>query len=89
MTATQRLNEEIRKAAEDLATSMDDEETKDMSMATVYELDVTAQMPSQNDDIADDDDTGVNPTIELEAEDKTVEMTDDKTVEMPKSGKAR
>jgi len=91
LTATQRLNEEIRKAAETLATSMEDneEDTREMSMATVFELDVTAQMPSQNDDLADDDDTGVNPTVNLEAEDKTVEMTDDRTVEMPKSGKAR
>ena len=44
-----------------------------------------------------DDDTGVNPTVNLEAEDKTVEMAEDKTVEMaedntvemPKRGKAR
>ena len=73
LTATQRLNEEIRKAAETLATSMEDneEDTREMSMATVFELDVTAQMPSQNDDLADDDDTGVNPTVNLEAEDKT------------------
>lgn len=100
LTATQRLNEEIQKAAEDLATRIDDdteEKTKEMSMATVHELDVTAQMHGRNDDeIGDDDDTGVNPTVEIDAEDKTVEMADEKTVEMsedntvemPKRGKA-
>ena len=51
LTATQRLNEEIRRAAEDLASSMEDEETKEMSMATVHELDVTVQMHGQNDDV--------------------------------------
>ncbi len=91
MTATQRLNEEIRRAAEDLAASLGedpDEETREMSAATLHELDATAQLQSQNDDDASGDDTGISPTVNLEAEDKTVEMTDDKTVEMPKQGKA-
>jgi len=81
------INEEIQKAAEDLATRLDDsaeEETKEMSLASVHELDITAQMQGRNDDeIGDDDDTGVEPTVDMEAEDKTVEMAEDKTVEMP------
>ena len=48
--------------------------------ATVHELDVTSQMPVQDqDEIGDDDDTGVNPTINMEA--------DQDTIEMPKGGK--
>ena len=91
LTATQRLNEEILRAAEDLASNLGedgDEITREMSTATVYELDATAQMQGQNDDDADGDDTGISLTVNLEADDKTVEMTDDKTVEMPKRGKA-
>ena len=93
LTATQALNKEIQKAAEELATRMSDgddeeEDTKEMSLATVHELDVTAQMPARNDDgISDEDDTGVNPTVNMDADDKTVEMRDDNTVEMPKGGK--
>ncbi len=108
MTATQKLNEEIQKAAEELATSIgrDLQGLKDdKSLASVHALDITAQMRGRNDDeIGDDDDTGVNPTIDTEAdddtakiaeddtvemaEDKTVEMTEENTVEMPKRGKA-
>ena len=92
MTATQALNAEIQKAAEEIAVRMDDEvagdETAEMPLATVHELDVTAQLPGRDDEeLGDDDDTGVNPTVNMEAEDKTVEMGDDKTVEMPKGGK--
>ena len=78
LTATQALNAEIQKAAEELTVSMDEmpeDDTKEMSMATVHELDVTVQMRGKNDDhIGDDDDTGVNPTIEIEANDKTAKM---------------
>jgi hypothetical protein len=93
MTATQALNAEIQKAAEDLAIRMDDDEpaedeTAQMPLATVHELDVTAQLPRDEsaEAISDDDDTGVNPTVNIEADDKTVEMTDEGTVEMPKKG---
>ena len=85
MTATQALNEEILKVAEDLAVSLDeavggDDKTSDMPLATVHELDVTSQMPVQDqDEIGDDDDTGINPTINMEA--------DNDTIEMPKDGK--
>lgn len=94
MTATQVLDVEIQKAAEDLAGRMDDDPdaaTTEMPLATVYELDVTAQLPAENtaeeeQEIGDEDDTGVNPTVNMEADDKTVEMTQDNTVEMPKGG---
>jgi len=92
MTATQALNLEIQKAAEDLAVRMDESDTDNTAekpLATVHELEVTAQMPAKDendDEIGDLDDTGVNPTVQLEAEDKTVEMTQESTVEMPKDG---
>lgn len=94
MTATQKLNNEIAKAAEELATRMDDEldtgETEEMQLATVHELDVTAQLPPRDDAVISDlDDTGVNPTVNQEAEDKTIEMESgdtDKTAEMEVEG---
>jgi len=71
MTATQALGAEILRAAD---------ETSELPLATVHELDVTSQMPDQDqDEIGDDDDTGVNPTINMEA--------DQDTIEMPKGGK--
>lgn len=71
MTATQALSAEIMKAAD---------EASELPLATVHELDVTSQMPVQDqDEIGDDDDTGVNPTINMDA--------DQDTVEMPKGGK--
>ena len=98
MTATQALNQEIAKAAEDLASRMDDDvdddRTVDKPLATVHELDVTAQLPGKDEaQIGDLDDTGVNPTVNLDAEDSTVEMpkgdtdkTSEMDVEMPKGG---
>ncbi len=70
---------------------MDDEigdETSEMPLATVHELDVTAQMPAgDKQEIGDDDDTGINPTVNMDTEDNTVEMREDNTIEMPKGGK--
>jgi hypothetical protein len=90
LTATQALNIEIEKAAADIANRMEKEEASDPSndlttelrLASVTAIDVTANLPAGNDDqMGDDDDTGIN--IEL-----TEEMVaDDKTVEMPASGK--
>lgn len=80
MTATQALNEEIARAATELAERMesdgDDNETTALPLATVTELDITAQMPAQNDEISDIDDTGINEatTLNTAAEDETVEM---------------
>lgn len=82
-TATQALNNEIVRAAAELATRMDAEfsdqqDTSEISMASVTALDITAQLPANNDDdISDLDDTGINEAI-------TADMRmDDITVEMP------
>ena len=90
LTATQALNMEIEKAAADISIRMEEDEesdrcnelTTELPLASVTAIDVTANLPAGNDDgIAADDDTGLN--IEL-----TEEMVaDDKTVEMPASGK--
>lgn len=95
LTATQALNAEIQKAAEDLANrldeTIDDNKTAEMPLATVHELDVTAQLKKEeddeaadDDDIGDDDDTGINPTVNMEVEGDTIEMTEESTVEIPK-----
>lgn len=100
MTATQVLNQEISRAAEELALRMDemeaDEDTSEMSLASVTALDVTAQLTAKNDELGDLDDTGINEavstvnmdgdekTVEMDSNEKTVEMEgDEKTVEMP------
>ncbi len=75
LTATQALNQEIAKAAADLALQTD--ETAAMPLATVTELDITAQMPAQNDEISDLEDTGINEAITVN------KVADDETVEMP------
>jgi hypothetical protein len=53
LTATQALNEEIERAAAELARDLDEVEsnelTAEISLATVTELDVTAQLPEQED----------------------------------------
>ena len=65
MTATQALSAEIMKAADEVSM---------LPLATVHELDVTSQMPVQDQtEIGDDDDTGVNPTINMEADHDRVE----------------
>ena len=96
-TATQALNNEIARAAEELALRMDEEfsdeeDTKEMSLASVTALDLTAQLPANNDDVISDlDDTGINEalTINMKDSDRTVEMpADDNTVEMPAKGKS-
>ena len=92
-TATQALNEEITRAAAELAERLDSDGSRDddltaaLPLATVTELDVTAQMPAQNDDSSELDDpdaTGVNEAITARIN------ADDETVEMPvESGKSR
>jgi hypothetical protein len=87
LTATQALNEEIARAATDLAVRMDDNNDDDstalpLATATVTEIDVTAQMPAQNDDFSDLDETGINEAITVNT------SADDATVEVPaESGK--
>jgi FimV-like protein len=87
MTATQALNAEISKAAAELAERMEyideSDATAAMPMASVTELDITAQLPAQNDDSA--------ATVNMEADDSTVEMNatrhdEDETMEI-ESGK--
>ncbi len=88
-TATQALNIEISRAADELASRMeveavDVEETTAMPLASVTELDITAQMPAQNDDVSGLDDAGITQEI------TTNEAADDSTVEMPaEKSKAR
>ncbi|HNP63728.1 MAG TPA: hypothetical protein PKH39_07290 [Woeseiaceae bacterium] len=82
LTATQALNDEITRAAAELAARMDvevidNDETTAMPLASVTELDITAQMPAQNDDVSDLDDTGITQEITIN------EAADDSTVEMP------
>jgi hypothetical protein len=91
-TATQALNEEIARAAAELVERMesddsDDDLTAALPLATVTELDITAQMPAQNNDVSDHD----NPDAAGGNEAITARInTDDETVEMPvESGKAR
>lgn len=88
LTATQALNAEIMRAAEELATDKakldtdDYEVTSELSsvppLATVTELDVTAQLPSSNDGESDADETGIHEaaTVEmpLAENDETAEM---------------
>ena len=68
-----------------MEVALDDsgEQTTALPRATVTELDITAQMPAQNDEISDLEDTGINEAITVNT------VADDETVEMPaKSEKA-
>lgn len=72
LTATQALNEEIARAAEELSDKMDE---ADISLAAVAALDVTAQMPvADNDDefVGDAEETGINPALDDQVEDGDV-----------------
>jgi hypothetical protein len=61
-TATQALNNEIARAAAEIAESIGD--LNDTSMASVAALDITAQIPANNDDFINDADvTGINAAI--------------------------
>lgn len=99
LTATQALNQEIAKAAKNLADDLDEvdeqEETSQMPLATVTELDVTAQLPVQDEGDTIETARPVNPndtaavTIRMSADEPTAEMpvaNDDETAEMEISG---
>ena len=97
MTATQALNLEIARAAADLKATLDEAEdpTAEMPLATVTELDATAEMPVQEEDdtieTASQSDPGDTAavTVNMSADDKTAEMpvaNDDETAEMEISG---
>jgi hypothetical protein len=83
LTATQMLNAEIARAATASPDSVDDygddDETALLPLATVTEIDITAQMPSRDENTSDEDDTSIfeAATVEMPAagnEDETVEM---------------
>jgi hypothetical protein len=90
LTATQALNSEIKRAAAALAKDLGDDDadhgsaTSEMEkmppLATVTELDSTAQMPAGDDE--DEDETGIHEaaTVEMPAaeNDETVEMDIDR-----------
>jgi phage tail protein X len=77
MTATQALNAEIEKAAAEIAPRPDEEadhtgETSvQVRLASVTDLDVTAEMAAGNDQTDTDD------TANIEADDETIEMPAD------------
>ena len=91
MTASRSCNAELQKAAEELAARMDDQAgdaTAGMPLATVHELDVITPMPANNEQaVSDDEETGDNPTVDMGATGNTVEMGEEKTVEVRKGGK--
>ena len=101
LTATQALNLEIARAAEDLALTQDfdesvgDDVTTEMPLATVTEIDATAQLPVKEDDDTIDTLTQPDPsdtaavTANMSADEQTAEMpvaNDDETAEMEISG---
>jgi cell envelope opacity-associated protein A len=93
LTATQALNQEIAKAAAELRANMQADDTAQVEVASLTDLDVTAQLPANdgdeieidssmtvnlyNDD--DTDETGVNPSIAVDM------SVNDETVEMPRA----
>jgi hypothetical protein len=95
MSATQALSQEIAKAALELADSMDlpaetehDDATSEIPLASVTELDVTAQLPIDHTDASDTDATSMlqEQTAEFAVDDQTVEMPAndaDVTAEIP------
>jgi len=98
MTATQALNEEISRAAAELSNDLDetvgDDETSAMPLASVTELDVTAQMPTREEetaemDVSPDPNDTAAVTVNLPTDDETAEMSvanDDDTAEMEIEG---
>jgi len=99
LTATQALNLEIERAAaelaDDLVETADDEETSEMPLASVTEIDVTAELPAKGDEptaeivVAHDPNDTAAVTVNMSADEKTAEMpvaNDDETAEMEISG---
>jgi hypothetical protein len=93
MTATQALNLEIARATANLTRTLGDAEdaSAEMPLATVTELDVTAEMPVHADDDTIETITQTDPgdtaavTVNMSADEKTAEMpvaNDDETAEM-------
>ena len=94
LTATQVLNDEIERAAAELASRMettdkaaeDNEATTEMQFASVTELDVTPSVRAGNDDRDEAAGNTTDAAARPAADDKTVEMPaadTARTVEMP------
>ena len=97
LSATQALNQEIARAAAELADDLDeardDDVTSEMPLASVTELDVTASLeqPDETAEVEQSRDPGETGavTVNMTAEDKTAEMPvagNDDTVEMDVEG---
>jgi hypothetical protein len=91
LTATQALNLEIERAAAELNSKTEEVEadvTAEMPLATVTEIDATAELRAAKDGETDPSDTAAL-TINMSADDKTAELSvanDDETAEMEISG---
>ena len=99
MTATQALNQEIERAAAELAADLDeagdDEETSALPRAPVDEPEATAQLPTTSGEKTVEFEASYDPndtnavTVNMSSEEKTAEMpvaNDDETVEMDIEG---
>ena len=98
LSTTQALNQEIERAAAELAAGAPDEdETSELPLATVTELDVAGRLPAREDaDPTVDMDASRNPndtaavTVDMSADDETAEMpvaNDDDTLNLEIVGK--
>ena len=93
LSATQALNVEIRRAAAELAKDLDETESGDETaagptvemppLASVTELDITAQMPARDENTDDADETGIHEAATVEM---PVADNDDETTEMEVDG---
>ncbi len=93
LSATQALNVEIRRAAAELAKDLDGAKSSDETatgptvemppLASVTELDITAQMPARDENTADEDETGIHEAATVEM---PVAENDDETTEMEVDG---
>jgi len=89
MTATHALNMDVEKAAAEVVAGMDimggpQDDTSELPLASVTELDVTTKLPAGDDDDSSDADE-IDITEEMVADEKTVEMPAgdvDDTIEM-------
>ena len=99
LTATQALNQEIERAAAELARdlneSVDDDDTSTLPEASAEDLTATSEMPSREEEQTaefeasyDPDDTNA-VTVNMSSEDKTAKLSvanDDETIEMDAEG---
>ena len=93
LTATQALNVEIKRAATELAKDLDGEQPDDGSttgvtvemppLASVTELDTTAQMSARDEETDDAGETGIHEAATIEM---PVAENDDETTEMEVDG---